>query len=266
MPLGDFEREILRFLAAGRSPESYVAGATVLHQHAASPRSSKDVDIFHETDEAVEQCADADLARLRQGPYTVAVNKAQLGFVRAVVSRGQQSTKIEWVRDSAFRFFPVEADVETGWRLNFWDAATNKLLAFAGRMKLRDYFDVMYLHTKHLHVGALAWAAVAKDPGLSPELIIDWGGRQARLFNDPAEAARIGTQIPVDLKVMRREWLVAAEEAFAIISRLPPDEVGCLYLDGAGKPVCPDPGSPDFGKLSRHFGSVRGAWPRPVES
>jgi hypothetical protein len=41
--------------------------------------------------------------------------------------------------------------------------------------------------------------------------------------------------------------------------------VGCLYLDHTGKPICPDPAAPDFPKLTRHFGSVKGAWPRIVE-
>ena len=266
MPLGEFEREILRFLARGRSPESYVGGATVLHQSPDSPRSSKDVDIFHETEQAVEQSAEADIGALKQGGYLVDGNKPQLGFVRAVVRRGEESTKIEWVRDSAFRFFPVEPDEETGWRLNFWDAATNKLLAFAGRMKLRDYVDVMYLHQHHLHVGALAWAAVGKDPGLSPELIIDWGGRQARLFDDPAEAGKIGARVPIDLQSLRREWMAAAEQARALLSRLPAGEVGCLYLDATGRPVCPDPTSPEFPKLDRHFGRIKGAWPRVADS
>jgi hypothetical protein len=50
-----------------------------------------------------------------------------------------------------------------------------------------------------------------------------------------------------------------------LIARLPPDEVGCLYLNASGKPVCPDPDSPEYPKLTRHFGSVKGAWPRIVE-
>jgi hypothetical protein len=40
-------------------------------------------------------------------------------------------------RTAAFRFFPVEPDPELGWRLNFWDVAANKVLAFCGRDKLR---------------------------------------------------------------------------------------------------------------------------------
>ena len=49
MPLGTFEQEVLRLLAVNRNPDSYVAGATVLNQDPASPRTSKDVDVFHDT-------------------------------------------------------------------------------------------------------------------------------------------------------------------------------------------------------------------------
>jgi hypothetical protein len=45
MPLGAFEQEVLRLLAVNRNPDSYVAGATVLNQNPASPRTSKDVDL-----------------------------------------------------------------------------------------------------------------------------------------------------------------------------------------------------------------------------
>ena len=67
-----------------------------------------------------------------------------------------------------------------------------------------------------------------------------------------------------DLK--QEQWLEAASTALELIARLPLGEVGCLYLDRAGKPVCPDPTAPDFPKLTRHFGSVKGAWPRIVEN
>ena len=63
--------------------------------------------------------------------------------------------------------------------MNFWDVAVNKVLAFAGRPEIRDWVDVLHLHQRHLHLGALAWAGTGKDPGLSPEAIIRWGGRHA---------------------------------------------------------------------------------------
>lgn len=263
MPLGLFERELLRLLAKHRNPDSYVAGATVLHQSADSPRSSQDVDVFHDDAEAVWRSAEADLATLRSHGYGVEVQRPQEGFVRAFVSRAGHRSKIEWVHDSAFRFFPVEADDELGWRLNFWDAATNKLLAFAARMKLRDYLDVMYLHSHHLHLGALAWAAAGKDPGMNAEWIIDWGGRQARLKDQDPGQLRLSR--PVDFHELRLEWMRASEAALALIERLPVTERGCFYLDARGQPVCPDPSSPEFAGLVRHYGSIKGAWPRIVE-
>jgi len=54
-------------------------------------------------------------------------------FYRAVVMVQQQQLKLEWAQDSAFRFFPVEADARLGYRLHDADAATNKMLALAGR-------------------------------------------------------------------------------------------------------------------------------------
>lgn len=131
-------------------------------------------------------------------------------------------------------------------------------------MKLRDYLDVMFLHEHHLHVGALAWAAAGKDPGMNAEWIIDWGGRQARLNGQ--DVSQLQLSQPVDLKSLRSRWQQAAEEALALIEKLPVTERGCLYLDAAGRPVCPDPDAPGFTRLTRHYGGVKGAWPRIAES
>ena len=49
MPLGPFEAAVLRLLAGNRNPDSFVGGATVLHQSPLSPRTSQDVDVFAAT-------------------------------------------------------------------------------------------------------------------------------------------------------------------------------------------------------------------------
>ena len=168
------------------------------------------------------------------------------------------------MQDAAFRFFPVEPDLELGWRLNFWDAATNKVLAMAGRQKLRDFLDCLHLHERHLHLGALVWAAGGKDPGLTPEFILDWALRGNRFFPEDLADVRLGK--PIDLVATKKAWFAAVQEARELVAHLPASELGCLYLDASGKPVCPDPASPDFPKLTRHYGSVKGAWPRIVDN
>ena len=132
----------------------------------------------------------------------------------------------------------------------------------AGRSELRDFIDVIYLHERHLALDALVWAAVGKDGGFTPESAINWMRRHA-VFR-PEDAAAILTVQPISLPALKEQWLRASESALEQIRRLPPEEVGCLYLDSAGQPVSPDPESSEFAKLTRHYGSVKGAWPRIV--
>jgi hypothetical protein len=67
---------------------------------------------------------------------------------------------------------------------------------------------------------------------------------------------------PVDFQDLKKKWLATKDLAESLILQLPPEEVGCLYLDGNNTPVAPDPSKADFACLKRHFGSVKGAWPR----
>jgi hypothetical protein len=66
---------------------------------------------------------------------------------------------------------------------------------------------------------------------------------------------------PLGLKELKAQWLAAREQAERLFVRLPEEQLGCLYLDSGNKPVTPDPDDPNCAGLTRHFGSVRGAWP-----
>lgn len=264
MPIGEFEREVLRTIAANRNPDSHIARATVLHQSPFLPRISRDVDIFHDTTESLIRSVERDVTVLRSNGFRVDLGQLQGTFQRAQVERGGNRTKMEWVYDSAFRFFPIEQDPELGWRLNLWDAAANKTLALFGRHEFRDYLDAHFLHQRHLHLGALVWAAAGKDPGLTPELILDWIKR-GTLYT-PDHIKKVNLIRPVDLIELKEQWMQALSESESLVKRLPIGEVGCFYLDSQGSPVCPKPESSEFLQLIRHFGSVKGAWPRIVES
>ena len=259
MPIGPFERQILRLLAVQRSPESFVGGATVLHQADTSPRFSQDVDVFHDTAQSVAQCAAADLQTLHEAGYEAEMVVAFPTFHRATIRRGQHATKLEWVFDSAFRFFPVERDEELGWRLSFWDAATNKILALASRFEPRDLIDALFLHERHLSLGALVWAAAGKDAGLTPAFILDQIRRTTH-YTQP-DLDRLALAQPVTAADLHARRVAAVGQAEALVHRLPPAEIGCLYLDEAGVPHTPDPDAPAFSSWRRHYGCVGGAWP-----
>ena len=259
MPLGDFEKGVLRLLAVNRNPESYVAGATVFLRREDSHRQSRDVDVFHDTVQSLKQAAAKDAEVLQQNGYTLEWNETQEMLQRATVSKAGRSTKVEWAYDSAFRFFPVQPDTELGFVLHPLDGATNKVLALAGRGELRDYLDVLFLHRTVLGLGALVWAACGKDTGFTPQFLIE---EAQRLTHYPA--VRLNTLLlrePLDMVECKRQWLTAVAEATALFLKLPPEEVGCLYLNAQGQAVTPDPSAPEFPQLRRHFGCVRGAWP-----
>ena len=263
MPLTPLQEKVFRLLREHRNPESHVAGATALLPDPGSPRFSDDVDIFHDAVCLVAANADADAATLRQHGLTVGWITRVEAHHRALVGDGREQLKIEWVYDSAFRFFPVEPDPVLGYRLHRADLAVNKILAAAGRTVARDFLDLMYLHETYLSVGALAWAATGKDPGLSPLFILNELVRTNRYR--PEDFANLSLARPVSLPALKMTFLEAVREAENLINCLPQTEVGCLYLDAAGRPVTPDPASPDFARLTRHQGRLRGSWPRVAD-
>ena len=135
----------------------------------------------------------------------------------------------------------------------------NKLLALAGRSEVRDFVDVLHLDETHLPLGALAWAACGKDPGFTPDFLLEHAARHVAYTQSDVD--RLSLREPLDLRDLKRRWLGALERARALVARLPPDEIGCLYVDSDRHPVAPDPTSDGFRSLVRHRGSVRGAWP-----
>ncbi len=259
MPISDIQAEILRQIAANRSPESYLAGATVLHRADDTPRYSQDLDFFHDIEDIVAQSAEKDADTLLSAGYELVWQLRTPTFYRAVVTAKGRRLKLEWAQDSAFRFFPVVKDERCGYRLHDADAATNKLLALAGRDEIRDFVDVLHLHDTYLSLGAMVWAACGKDPGFTPAFLLDHVGRHTAYTQ--ADLNRLDLRQPLELTVLKQRWFQAVNEARELVNALPPDELGCLYLGPSGEPVTPSPAATDFPALKRHSGSARGAWP-----
>src|SRR5688572_6255308 len=133
MPLSPLQRQILATIAAQRNPESYVAGGTALHRDGI--RGSDDIDIFHDREERLDAAVEADTAALTSAGFQLDWERRAPAIHRARVSSGADATRLEWVVDSEFRFFPTMADLEFGYVLHPLDLATNKLLAAAGRFE-----------------------------------------------------------------------------------------------------------------------------------
>jgi hypothetical protein len=245
-------------LAAQRDPESYVAGAAPINRD--GPRFSDDIDIFHDREESVAIAATADAALLKKADFTFSWIRREPGIHGAVVERDGQSTKLEWARDSDFRFFPTVRDDVFGYVLHPVDIATNKALAAAGRREPRDVLDLLTIHDRHVPLGAVIWAAVAKDPGFSPEGLIAEIRRNARYRQD--DYADLALIEPVDAGAISQRLRRALADADTFVRAMPAGKEGLLFLKN-GQVAQPDPAR--LGDYVEHAGRRHGHWPSSSE-
>lgn len=268
MALTRIQREILGVLSRNRSPNSHFAGGATMNVENA--RVSRDFDIFHDAAASVRDSAERDFRALIGAGFAVADSqrsRPERGFVEAVVGRGsgrdREETEIQWVVDSAVRFFPVIEDDEFGWRLHDFDLAINKVLALAGRREPRDYYDIVALGQRGVGLASLIWAAPAKDPGFTPDLLLDEIMRNSS-YSEAEMRAKIDAEPFPDLVEMKRVFLQAIHRARAVIEAAPMGNIGLLYLDQEGGLV--EPNAAESGGAVSHGASVGGSWPVFPES
>jgi hypothetical protein len=266
MALTAFQLDLCRLIARQRveSGESYVAGGTALNSVLGASRVSRDVDLFHDTLEAVAESFAADRKLLTAGGYDLRIQRERAGFVEAVAARGGDSVVLQWAADSAFRFFPLVEHPDFGLMLHPFDLATNKVLALVGRVEVRDWVDVMGCHERIQRLGYLAWAACGKDPGFSPAGILEQAGRSSRYSAAEIASLNFSGPPPVPGK-LSQAWHAMLDEAREIVALLPFAEVGKCVIDEQGKLFSGDPPTlrhaAASGSLRFHEGRIRGALP-----
>ncbi len=258
MPLTSFQAQVLRLLSANRTPDSYLAGGAALHLEPHTKRYSNDLDFFHDSEQRVASAFAEDRATLEGAGYTIEILLQQPGYVRALVKRGEDATKVEWAHDSAWRFLPTLRHETAGFQLHPIDLAINKLLALAGRNEPRDFIDIMEVHRQVLPLGALCWAAAGKDPGFTPPLLVDLLRRRGTLRHEDLERLHLN-EVP-DLAELKQQWLAALDQAEAFIASRPPAELGCLYYSPSLDRFVGNPA--DVPDAVPHFGRPGGVLPR----
>jgi len=270
MALTEFQRTICRLIARHRleSGESYVAGGVALNTLTGATRISRDIDLFHDTTEAVAGSWQADRMLLGSLGYQIHAQREREGFVEAAVSKDAQSVVMQWAADSAFRFFPLVQHEDFGLTLHPFDLATNKVLALVGRLEARDWVDVMECHERIQRLGYLAWAASGKDPGFSPAAILEQAGRSAR-YSATEIAALSFAGAPPDAAALSRHWHAMLREARDLVAVLPPAETGKCVLDQHGDLFTGDTATLQAALTAQtvrfHEGRIRGALPQARE-
>lgn len=149
------------------------------------------------------------------------------------MTRDGETLTVEWVRDSAYRFFPLVEHAEFGLALHPFDLATNKVLALVGRTEARDWIDVIECHRSLQPLGYLSWAACGKDPGFTPAGLLARAARASRYSQAEIDALAFDGDTP-RADTLSRRWHAALDEARAIVTHLPVDRAGAAVLDANG--------------------------------
>ena len=235
MALTSFQRTVCRVLAEQRiaSGESYVAGGAALGEATLSTRVSRDIDLFHDSGEALRLCWEADRDLLLEAGFDLDVLRDRPSFLEAAVERGGERVLVQWAADSAYRFFPLVTHPDFGLALHPFDLATNKVLALIGRVEVRDFVDIIAAHERIQHLGYLAWAACGKDPGFGPAAILDHASRTARYSREEVDALAYAGPRP-SAGELSRTWRVMLDEARQLTSALPSGQAGSCVLDPDG--------------------------------
>ncbi|HEV3156991.1 MAG TPA: hypothetical protein VGZ00_06545 [Candidatus Baltobacteraceae bacterium] len=258
MPLTKLQIHILALIAAGRSPDSYIAGGLALNRD--RPRITDDIDIFHDSAERLQDASEADAKALMKAGLPLSLKKIQAGKRDAEIEWMGDKVRLEWVHDCAFRFFPTQPDKLFGYVLHPVDLATNKASAAAARRVPRDIVDLVTIHENILPLGAVICAAVGRFLGQSPEEVLDDIQRHSRYSEEDFRS--LPTSRPIDVRDLHRRINTMIEAGEHFIKKMPSEAVGVVFLEG-GKPVQPNPKALE--KYQRHAGSLGGTWPSSEE-
>jgi hypothetical protein len=261
VPLTDYQASLARLLSGNRRFDSYLAGGAAILIEPNTMRFSRDLDYFHDSEARVAEAFALDSNLLATSGYSIEVDLNQPGYIRAIVRKGGEATKVEWARDSAWRFMPTVRDERVGFLLHPADLAVNKVLALAGRDEPRDVLDALHLHRRVLGLGALCWAACGKDPGFTPLSLLELLRRRGKVRSE--DLARLDLAAPVDLHALKQSWLEALDSVEPFVASRPAEEIGCLY-HSASKRAFVDPR--EVTDAGPHFGRPGGVLPRIADS
>src|SRR5690606_36974500 len=123
----------------------------------------------------------------------------------------------------------------------------------------RDFLDVLHAHHNILELPGLIWAACGKDPGFSPNSLLELLQRKGKY--QPIDFKRLRLNVEIDLQKLKQDWLAALEHTRNVIAYLPTSEVGCLYYD-VGAKVFVVPSKKRSDQIVVHYASDGGILPK----
>jgi len=174
-------------------------------------------------------------------------------------NRAASSTRATPAPDPALQFFPRVSDEAGGYREHEADAAIRAVLSAASRQYVGDFLELLRLDEKYISLGVAIWAASGRHKTFTPHWILDRLRRNSLINAASLNGLELPPyQAPV---ILKRDLLGCFGAAEKLVATIPPEPLGCLYLDRTGLPARGEVFDPSW---TPHFGSVGGAWPKIV--
>jgi hypothetical protein len=182
--LSPLQERIAEIVAGLDEAEGFaLAGGAALIARGDVRRQTRDLDFFGLSGDAVDRLAPAVRGALSAAGFIVGHAQVNPGFVRLIVSDGDERTELDLAADA--RLFPAErgrlAPTLTGEEL-----AVDKVLAVFGRAEARDFADLMALEPRY-GLDRLCELAAEKDLGFDLAVFAEMLGRLDRLRRDEFE-------------------------------------------------------------------------------
>ncbi len=237
MPLDEFQKGVIAVISRNRGPESPFTGGSVIQQH--GTRLTDDQDIVVADDDFLDLVASTDQAALEAAGFTVQLRHSYPGFRDYRVMKPLiGTTALQWTAALASEYFAPVPDDLFGYRLHFADLAVNKAVAAAGRMKKRDFVDLVMLDRHVMPLWRMACAAAGKRPDINPFSMVERMSRNwdmAVRRDDPGDRLVMTTDVALeeigdDLDAIFCEVRVTLED-------VPPESYGRLQVDDVGQPL-----------------------------
>jgi hypothetical protein len=160
-----------------------LAGGAALIARGDVRRQTRHLDFFGLSGDAVDRLAPAVRSALSGAGFAVGHVQVSPGFVRLIVSDGDQRTELDLAADA--RLFPAEAG-RLAPTLTGEELAVDKVLAVVERAEARDFADLMALEPRY-GLDRLCELAAEKDLGFDLAVFAGMLARLDRLRRDEFE-------------------------------------------------------------------------------
>lgn len=191
----------------------YLTGGTALTEFYLGHRLSFDLDFFTAEQPLIGPTAYQLEALSGQAGLHIAVVRRFAAYVEFLVSRGDDTLKVDLALDSPFRFAAPVLSTYGVW-VNPWeDLRVDKLLAYYGRGEPRDAVD-LYFILRETPLDLLLAQAAQKDPGFDGYWLAVALNRAATF---PDELARwpVKLLLPLEPAALKQQFQALALDLLA---------------------------------------------------